>query len=271
MRRASRPTCRLPRRPVDRCGKRPSQWPACRGSTRRWSTTSPQRTRKAAAAIKGGTEKLELVGGLTCLAGRSAEVRDPQGALYPIEARQLDRRLKAGRRVAAKGIWIPARRTVSNLTSVAVLDESCGATGRRQATRFLLVLSEVPVREPAVPRFTSSNHLRPSENRRIHKSQLVCSCWQYVRWCVLERKDGACPGVVVRGFFTAPIGGCLLAEQKKGNDTYYCPRGPRVIPTTCLFWDPEYLAGTWDVDLRFSGLAVCPGRPVSRHADDQGD
>jgi len=50
--------------------------------------------------------------------------------------------------------------------------------------------------------------------------------------------------------FTAPIGKCLPADQKKVNDTYYSLTRPTRDTDDMPFWDPEYLAGTWDVDLR---------------------
>lgn len=50
--------------------------------------------------------------------------------------------------------------------------------------------------------------------------------------------------------FTAPIGKCLPPEQKKINDTYYSLTRPTRDTDDMPFWDPEYLAGTWDVDLR---------------------
>lgn len=50
--------------------------------------------------------------------------------------------------------------------------------------------------------------------------------------------------------FNAPVGKCLPAEQKKVNDTYYSLTRPTRDTDEMPFWDPEYLAGTWDVDMR---------------------
>ncbi|MFN7981282.1 MAG: hypothetical protein U0Q11_05440 [Vicinamibacterales bacterium] len=59
--------------------------------------------------------------------------------------------------------------------------------------------------------------------------------------------------------FTAPIGKCLPAEQKKVNDTYYSLTRPTRDTDDMPFWDPEYLAGTWDVDLRSQDSPFGPG------------
>ena len=85
--------------------------------------------KEKAAALKDGKERIELVGVADFVTPEEALKFDTRKALYPIERVNSTGALKAGRRVAAKGIWIPGATNRLNLTSVAVLDESCGATG----------------------------------------------------------------------------------------------------------------------------------------------
>ena len=51
-----------------------------------------------------------------------------RSALYPVARVNSTGALAANRRVAAKGVWIPGSPNRINLTSVVVLDESCGVS-----------------------------------------------------------------------------------------------------------------------------------------------
>lgn len=50
--------------------------------------------------------------------------------------------------------------------------------------------------------------------------------------------------------FTPASGRCLTPEQRKVNDTYNSLARPTQPGDDQPFWDPEYLVGIWDVDMR---------------------
>jgi hypothetical protein len=50
--------------------------------------------------------------------------------------------------------------------------------------------------------------------------------------------------------YTPASGRCLTAEQRKVNDAYNALNRPTRPGDEMPFWDPEYLVGTWDIDMR---------------------
>lgn len=54
-------------------------------------------------------------------------------------------------------------------------------------------------------------------------------------------------------------GKCLTAEQRKVNDNYNALNRPTQPGDEMMFWDPEYLVGTWDVDVRTQETPFGPG------------
>lgn len=81
--------------------------------------------RAKAATLKNGKESLELVGVADFVSPEEALKFETRKALYPVERVNSTGALKAGRRVAAKGIWLPGKPNRLNLTSVSVVDETC--------------------------------------------------------------------------------------------------------------------------------------------------
>lgn len=50
--------------------------------------------------------------------------------------------------------------------------------------------------------------------------------------------------------FTPAAGRCLTADQRKVNDAYNSLSRPTQPGDDMPFWDPEYLIGTWELDMR---------------------
>jgi hypothetical protein len=61
--------------------------------------------------------------------------------------------------------------------------------------------------------------------------------------------------------FTPATGHCLTPEQQKVNDKYNSLNRPTQPGDDQPFWDPEYLVGTWDVDMRSQETPLGPGGP----------
>jgi hypothetical protein len=59
--------------------------------------------------------------------------------------------------------------------------------------------------------------------------------------------------------YTPATGRCLTPEQRKVNDTYNSRERPTQPGDEMPFWDPEYLVGTWDVDMRNQDSPLSPG------------
>jgi hypothetical protein len=59
--------------------------------------------------------------------------------------------------------------------------------------------------------------------------------------------------------YTPAVGRCLTAEQRKVNDNYNSLTRPTQPGDDMPFWDPEYLAGTWDIDMRSQDSVFGPG------------
>jgi len=75
-----------------------------------------------------GTDSFELVGVADFVSPEQALTFQTRKALYPVERVNSTGALAPNRRVAAKGVWIPGSPNRINLTSVVVLDESCGTS-----------------------------------------------------------------------------------------------------------------------------------------------
>ena len=88
--------------------------------------------KEAAAKQAAGTETYELVGVADFVSPQEAEKFETRKALYPVERVNSTGALAPNRRVAAKGVWIPGSPNRINLTSVVVLDESCGTSTANQ-------------------------------------------------------------------------------------------------------------------------------------------
>jgi len=88
--------------------------------------------KEAAAKQAAGTEKYELVGVADFVSPQEAEKFDTRKSLYPVERVNSTGALAPNRRVAAKGVLIPGSPNRINLTSVVVLDESCGTSTANQ-------------------------------------------------------------------------------------------------------------------------------------------
>ena len=59
--------------------------------------------------------------------------------------------------------------------------------------------------------------------------------------------------------FTPATGRCLTPEQRKVNETYNQRERPTQPGDDQPFWDPEYLVGTWDIDMRTPESPLGPG------------
>jgi hypothetical protein len=81
-----------------------------------------------AAKQAAGADTFELVGVADFVSPEEALKFETRKALYPVERVNSTGALAANRRVAAKGVWIPGTPNRINLTSVAVLDGSCGTS-----------------------------------------------------------------------------------------------------------------------------------------------
>jgi len=84
--------------------------------------------KEAAAKQAVGTDSFELVGVADFVSPQQALAFETRKSLYPIERINSTGALAPNRRVAAKGVWIPGSPNRINLTSVVVLDESCGTS-----------------------------------------------------------------------------------------------------------------------------------------------
>jgi hypothetical protein len=84
--------------------------------------------KEAAAKQAVGGETFELVGVADFVAPELALKISTRSALYPVERVNSTGALAPNRRVAAKGVWIPGTTGRVNLTSVVVLDETCGVS-----------------------------------------------------------------------------------------------------------------------------------------------
>jgi mono/diheme cytochrome c family protein len=82
---------------------------------------------EAAVKTSAGADALELVGVADFVSPEQALTFPTRKALYPVERVNSTGALAPNRRVAAKGVWIPGSPNRVNLTSVVVLEESCGA------------------------------------------------------------------------------------------------------------------------------------------------
>ena len=80
-----------------------------------------------AAKLAPGSEAFDLIGVADFVTPEQAEQFATRKALYPVERVNSTGALAANRRVAAKGVWIPGSPARLNLTSVAVLSDSCSA------------------------------------------------------------------------------------------------------------------------------------------------
>jgi mono/diheme cytochrome c family protein len=89
--------------------------------------------RDAAARTATGSETFELIG-VSDFVSNERSLQNPiRKSLYPLERVNATGALEPGRRVAAKGVWIPGSPARLNLTSVTVLDQRCGAAGSTAA------------------------------------------------------------------------------------------------------------------------------------------
>jgi hypothetical protein len=59
--------------------------------------------------------------------------------------------------------------------------------------------------------------------------------------------------------FKPAVGRCLTPDQQKVNDKYNSLTRPTQPGDDQPFWDPEYLVGTWDVDMRSQESPLGPG------------
>jgi hypothetical protein len=59
--------------------------------------------------------------------------------------------------------------------------------------------------------------------------------------------------------YTPAVGRCLTPEQRKVNDNYNSLERPTRPGDDMPFWDPEYLVGTWDVEMRNQESPFGPG------------
>ena len=59
--------------------------------------------------------------------------------------------------------------------------------------------------------------------------------------------------------YTPAAGRCLTADQRKVNEAYNSLNRPTQPGDEMPFWDPEYLVGTWDVDMRSQDSPFGPG------------
>ena len=84
--------------------------------------------KERAAGQQPGTDVFELVGVADFVSPEQALAFSTRSALYPVERVNSTGALAANRRVAAKGVWIPGSPARLNLTSVVVLNESCGSS-----------------------------------------------------------------------------------------------------------------------------------------------
>src|SRR4249919_2696544 len=79
-----------------------------------------------AAKQAAGADTFELVGVADFVSPQQALAVSTRSSLYPVARVNSTGALAPNRRVAAKGVWIPGSPNRINLTSVVVLDESCG-------------------------------------------------------------------------------------------------------------------------------------------------
>jgi mono/diheme cytochrome c family protein len=84
--------------------------------------------KEVAAKQAAGADTFELVGVADFVSPEQALKFETRKALYPVERVNSTGSLAPNHRVAAKGVWIPGTPNRINLTSVAVLDESCGTS-----------------------------------------------------------------------------------------------------------------------------------------------
>jgi hypothetical protein len=63
--------------------------------------------------------------------------------------------------------------------------------------------------------------------------------------------------------FTPAMGRCLTPEQQKVNANYNSLSRPTQPGDEQPFWDPEYLVGTWDVEMRTQESPLGPGGPAA--------
>ena len=84
--------------------------------------------KEVAAKQAAGADTFELVGVADFVSPEEALKFETRKALYPVERVNSTGALAPNRRVAAKGVWIPGSPNRINLTSVAVLDGSCGTS-----------------------------------------------------------------------------------------------------------------------------------------------
>jgi hypothetical protein len=88
--------------------------------------------KEAAAKQAAGSDTFELVGVADFVSPEQALKFETRKALYPVERVNSTAALAPNHRVAAKGVWIPGTPNRINLTSVVVLEESCGASTANQ-------------------------------------------------------------------------------------------------------------------------------------------
>ena len=81
-----------------------------------------------AAKQAAGNETFDLVGVADFVSPEQALKFETRKSLYPVERVNSTAALAPNHRVAAKGVWIPGTPNRINLTSVVVLDESCGTS-----------------------------------------------------------------------------------------------------------------------------------------------
>ena len=85
-----------------------------------------------AAKQAAGADTFELVGVADFVSPQQALAVSTRSSLYPVARVNSTGALAPNRRVAAKGVWIPGSPNRINLTSVVVLDESCGVSTANQ-------------------------------------------------------------------------------------------------------------------------------------------
>jgi hypothetical protein len=84
--------------------------------------------KEAAAKQAAGADTFELVGVADFVSPQEALKFETRKSLYPVERVNSTGALAPNRRVAAKGVWIPGTPNRINLTSVVVLDDTCGTS-----------------------------------------------------------------------------------------------------------------------------------------------
>lgn len=103
--------------------------PAQSGAAAARATHNVTKDEKDAAAKQApGSDTFELIGVADFVSPEQALAFATRKALYPVERVNSTGALAPNRRVAAKGVWIPGITPRLNLTSVAVLSESCGTS-----------------------------------------------------------------------------------------------------------------------------------------------